>query len=229
MVKKQEVIAIVHAKGKSERIKNKNTRILGDKPLFCHAIEIAKNSNVDKVVIDSDSDEILKIGESYNAIPLKRPPGLATNDADGNDIAYWAAVNYPESYAIVEVMPTSPFIKSERINEVIKMLKKSKLNCVFSVRKEQLYKWESYSRAYSFNDIEKIPNSSELYPTIWETTGLYANRTKSILKLKKRINLYGFSYLEISKIEAIDINTEEDFEFAKIVWQGLNVHKQTQL
>lgn len=53
-----EIIAFVHAKGSSERVPNKNLRLLGDLPLFCHAIAIAiAATRVTRVVIDSDSDD----------------------------------------------------------------------------------------------------------------------------------------------------------------------------
>lgn len=69
------VVAFVHAKGRSERVPSKNLRVLGDRPLFCHAIANALAAErVEHVVIDSDSDEILDIGKSYGATPLKRPP-----------------------------------------------------------------------------------------------------------------------------------------------------------
>ena len=80
MEDKRDIIAFVHAKGTSSRVPSKNIRILGDKPLFCHAITNALSSSfITKVVIDSDSDSILKIVIQYGAIPLKRQAALATN------------------------------------------------------------------------------------------------------------------------------------------------------
>ena len=89
-----EIVAFVHAKSSSDRVPEKNLRCLGDKPLFCHAILNALNSELPtKVVIDSDSDEILAIGQEYGALPLKRPVELATNQVTGDDLAYWQACN----------------------------------------------------------------------------------------------------------------------------------------
>ena len=94
MSKKKDIIAFVHAKGVSERVRNKNIRLLGDRPLFCHAIKNASESSlVTKVVIDSDSDEILSIGKQQGAIPLKRPAELANNKTTGDDLMYWQVSN----------------------------------------------------------------------------------------------------------------------------------------
>jgi len=70
---KPKVVAFVHAKGSSERVPNKNQQILGDRPLFCHAIKIALScKDIDTVVIDSENDQILSVGQAHGAIPLKR-------------------------------------------------------------------------------------------------------------------------------------------------------------
>ena len=118
-----KVIAFVHAKGTSTRVPSKNLRILGDKPLFCHAIQNALNAKmVDTVVIDSDSEEILKIGKEYGAMPLHRPKELASNLATGDDLAYWQASNYPDSEIVLQIIPTAPFLHSESIDCAINLL-----------------------------------------------------------------------------------------------------------
>jgi len=213
------IIAFIHAKEHSDRLRNKNIKILGDKPLFCHALLNAKNANlVDRVVVDSDSDEILNIAIEHGVEAFKRPSAFATNKTTGDDLAYYEAIRY-ESDIMLQVVPTSPFITSQTIDIAIDLLLQCKeFNTVVGVRKEKLYKWENSKPIYG----DKIPNSFDLADTIFETTGLYVNRTDSVLKLKKRIDVESSYLLKLSKIEAIDINTQEDFNFAQTIWNGLN-------
>ena len=217
------IIAFVHAKGTSSRVPSKNLKTLGDKPLFCHAIQHAIDSKlVDKVVIDSDNDEILSIGEKYGAIPLKRPDNLANNNATGDDLAYWQASNYPDSDIVLQVIPTAPFLKPESIDAAITLLSDSpNVDSVAGVCQESLYTWKDGKPDY-FKEDGSIPNSFDMEPVTYETTGLYINWTSSVLKLKKRLNPNNCLPFYLSKIEAIDINTLEDFEFAEIVWRGLH-------
>lgn len=219
-----KVIAFVHAKGTSLRVPSKNMRNLGDKPLFCHAIENAKSSSlVDIVVIDSDDDQILKIGKEYGAICIKRPEALATNLATGDDLAYWQASNFPLSNIVVQVIPTAPFLTGRSIDRAIQMLKDNPdLDSVAGVYEEALYIWVNGAPGYYKLD-GTIPNSVDLEKTVYETTGMYANHTKAVLKTKKRLNPYNCQPCILNKIETVDINTMEDFEFADIVWKG--VHK----
>lgn len=219
---RKEIVAFVHAKGISTRVPSKNLRVLGDRPLFCHAIRNALNSKlVTKVVIDSDSDEILKIGRQYGAIPLKRPLSLATNLATGDDLAYWQASNYSKSDIVLQVIPTAPFLSPSSIDKAItKLLDNPFADSVAGVYEEALYIWKNGVPSY-YREDGTIPNSNEMDKIMYETTGLYINYTKAVLETKRRLNPNKCIPFILSKIETIDINTIEDFEFAEIVWKGL--------
>lgn len=222
-----EIVAFVHAKGTSSRVPSKNMRQLGDMPLFCHAIKNAKASKkINTVVIDSDSDEILILGEQYGAVPLKRPVELATNMATGDDLAYWQASNAPTSKIVLQVIPTAPFLSGESIDRAIEMLEcDSNLDSVVGVYEDALYLWENGSPSY-FKEDGSIPNSVDLKKCVYETTGLYVNHTAAVLRIKKRLNPNNCKPCVLSKIETVDINTMEDFEFAEVVWRGLNSNQQ---
>lgn len=221
---KDKIIAVVHAKGNSTRVPSKNLRILGDKPLFCHAIVNAKHSSlVDEVVIDSDSEEILRIGTEYGAVPLRRPRELATNMATGDDLAYWQASNYPLSHIILQVIPTAPFLRPESIDRAIQiLLDNPHTDSVVGVYEEALYTWTDGRPDYYLAD-GSIPNSFAMKKTVYETTGLYVNYTRAVLETRRRLNPDNCMACSLSRVEEVDINTPEDFWFADIVWQGLHV------
>ncbi|RJO66151.1 MAG: acylneuraminate cytidylyltransferase family protein [Myxococcales bacterium] len=219
---KDRIVAFVHAKGASERVPNKNLRPLGDRPLFCHAISNARASAlVTDVVIDSDSDEILRIGESFGAVPLKRQKELATNATTGDELAYWQASNYPGSSIVLQVIPTSPFIRPSSIDGAIQLLLERRVDTVVGVFREPLYLWIDGKPAY-FGPDDRIPNSSQLPPVIYETTGLYVNRTEFVLNQKRRISRESCAPYYLSRLESVDINYPEDFELAELLWHGLH-------
>jgi CMP-N-acetylneuraminic acid synthetase len=217
------ITAFVHAKGTSARVPSKNLRILGDKPLFCHAIEIAMRCNmISNVVVDSDSDEILSIGKEEGAIPLKRAKRLASNTTTGDDLAYWQASNYVDSDVVLQVIPTAPFLKPDSVDRAIqKLLDSPQIDSVVGVCEEALYLWEDGRPVYYTAD-GRIPNSQNLKKTVYETTGLYINRTAFVLEHRRRMNVRACAPYLLSKIEAVDINTPEDFEFAEWLWKGMH-------
>ena len=215
------VVAFVHAKGTSDRVAGKNMRRLGDRPLFCHAIANAQRAaKVDCVVIDSDSDEILDIGARYGARPLKRAAALATNRTSGDALAFWQASSYPDSRIVLQVIPTAPFLKPETIDAAIQLIDSANVDSVVGTFSDVFYRWENGRPAY-YREDGTLPNSSDMAPIVYETTGLYVNRTKAVLDGKRRLNPTSCTPLCVSRIEAIDINTEEDFAFAHVVWAGL--------
>ena len=221
-----EIVAVIHAKGESERLPGKNLKFLGDIPLVAHAILNARKSKATRVIIDSDSKAILNIGAKFGAEPLLRPPYLARNEITGDDLAYWQAQNFPDYNIIVQVVPTSPFTKSETINECIDNVITG-YNSSFTASSEKFYTWSQKDKLESItpdylNVKNKILNSKNLPLIFVEHTGVYAFKTEFAFKERKRIDINDFRTVPVSDIEKIDINTEEDFEFAEVIWKGLN-------
>ena len=68
-----DIVAIIHAKGESDRVFRKNLKRLGGVPLVVHAILNAQDSKATKVVVDSDDEEILNIGLTLKTDIIKRP------------------------------------------------------------------------------------------------------------------------------------------------------------
>ena len=81
-----KVVAIIPIKLKSKRVKGKNFRVVGDKPLYKHLLDKLKNTAFDEIYVDSDSEEIQRYcyKNGYNFI--KRLPHLAKDNANGNDL-----------------------------------------------------------------------------------------------------------------------------------------------
>jgi N-acylneuraminate cytidylyltransferase len=227
-----EIVAVVHAKGESDRLYKKNLRKLGGKPLISYAIKNACDSKATKVIIDSDDDVILKVGSFLGAIPLKRPKELASNAVTGDDLAYWQASNFPKADVIVQVVPTSPFTKPKTINRCVDRVLQG-VNSCFTANAERLYIWDRLppenvmQPLYIHNG--KILNSSDLHHTFVEYTGVYAFKPGYALDYKQRIDDFSYDTIPITPIEKIDINYEEDFELAELVWKGMNELKATEI
>ena len=214
------VVAFVHAKGRSERVPGKNKRSFGDRPLFLHAVDHALAAEaIDRVVIDSDDPEILEGGAAAGATPLERPAALATNETTGDDLAYWQASSVPDAELVVQVIPTAPFIGPETLSRAIAELRASGRDSLTGVFSESLYTWDEKGPRYYRNG--RIPNSCDLAPTVFETTGLYANRCRFVLEARRRLNPESCLLFGLTRIESVDIDSEDDFAFAEALWRGL--------
>jgi pseudaminic acid cytidylyltransferase len=72
-------VAIIPARGGSQRIPRKNIRLLNGKPLIAYSIETALASRLfDKVIVSTDDAEIAQIARDFGAkTPFLRPANLA--------------------------------------------------------------------------------------------------------------------------------------------------------
>ena len=81
-----KIVAIIPIKSTSKRVKGKNFRIVGKKPLYKHLLDKLKKTNFDEIYIDSDSVEIKRYCHRMGYKFIKRLPKLAKDNANGNDL-----------------------------------------------------------------------------------------------------------------------------------------------
>lgn len=123
-------IAIIPARGGSKRLIGKNIYPLNGKPLIAYTIEACKAcEHIDDIYVSSDDDEILKVGEEWGAIPLRRPADLA-DDQTPKVVAIRQAAQDPkvlekgEVDSLIIAQANSPQITSEQMNAGFDLMKK---------------------------------------------------------------------------------------------------------
>lgn len=212
-----KIVAFLPAKGSSDRVKNKNLRLLDGKPLFLHTLEkLIQFDLFDEVYLDTESEEVIQLAQHLDCKILKRNPDLATNKTDGNQL-FLNQINQVECDIAVQILCTSPFIEKKTIETAIRVLQQdTTYDSAVLVRKERMYLWNEQGPIY---DLEHIPNSVDLPDTIIETMGFYAMRCDVAQQLKRRIGNKPY-LLEASPLEAIDVNWPEDAELADLIAAG---------
>lgn len=120
-------IAIIPARGGSKRLPRKNLIDLGGKPLVAHTIEAAIDSGLfGKIILSSDDDEILAIGDSYQEITNERREAeLAGDKVKVIDLIRQIAArrDVAEEFDVVSLLlPTCPFRTSRDLIDGFAML-----------------------------------------------------------------------------------------------------------
>lgn len=220
-----KVVAFLPAKGSSERIENKNIKILDGKPLFLRQLEkLCELKFIDEVYLDTESDEIIELASHIDCKVLKRDPSLASNKTDGNKLFY-NETSQVDADIYIQILATSPFIKGDTILEGINLLKESnEYDSVVLVKKEKQYTWNSSNNTTNY-DINAIPNSNILDDTIIETMGLYIIKASAAKSLKRRIGNKPY-LLEASALEAVDVNYPDEFELANYIAAGIRENER---
>lgn len=222
-----KVYAFVPAKGTSERVENKNMRFLDGERLYIKALKTLLNcKEIDKVFLDTESEEMYELADYLPITFMKRNPELANNKTDGHKMFMNEVNSYPDADIYVQLLCTSPFIKPETIDNAIRTIKENKnYDSVILMKKDKFYFWENGKPKY---DINHIPNSKDLPETIIESMGLYISTKESAMKTNKRYGenpLFVYGSLE----ELIDVNTPEDLEFAQVYAKGLKRKENLEL
>jgi CMP-N-acetylneuraminic acid synthetase len=117
-------LAIITARGGSKGLPGKNIRKLLGKPLIGWTVEAAKAArHVDKVVVSSDSEEILEVARQFGAdTPLVRPAELAGDLAQQEDAVLHAMDQVEESDGkydrVMLLAPANPLRDAQEIDAV---------------------------------------------------------------------------------------------------------------
>jgi len=222
-----KVYAFVPAKGNSERIENKNMRILAGERLYAKSLKtLLECKEIDKVFLDTESEEMYKLVDYLPIEFMKRDPALANNNTDGHQMFMNEVNSYPDADIYVQLLCTSPFIKPETIDNAIKKLKEDKsYDSAILMKKDKYYFWKNGKPTYNINH---IPNSKDLQDTITESMGLYVSTKESALTTKRR---YGNNpyFIYGSQEELIDVNNPEDLEFAEVFARGRKAKERQEL
>lgn len=120
-------IALIPARGGSKSIRKKNIANLGGYPMIYYSIYVAKRtSNIDRVIVSTDDDEIRGISLKYGAeAPFLRPKEFSSDHS--NDFAVvkhllnWLMEYENETPEMITYLrPDSPFRKVSILEDAIK-------------------------------------------------------------------------------------------------------------
>lgn len=210
-------MGFVPARAGSSRLKNKNMRRIGGEPLALRKVrQLLDVAQIDEVWFDSDSEELLTVAEEMGARCLRRPDHLTTNETDGHELFQWEASHVPDASVVIQALPTAPFIDESVISAALNALVDSNHDSVFTVSRTKNYQWESGLPKYGTG---RIPNSVDLEPLTIETMGFYAVKHTSPEFPNRRIGSNPLLF-EVNRLQALDIDDQEDFELALSIERG---------
>lgn len=118
---KPSIVGLIPARSGSERVRNKNIRVLRSHPLIAYTIASAVGSGIfDAVVVSTDSSEYAAIASHYGAeVPFLRPAEYATSTSPDIEWIEYTLARLKDDgreYDCFSILrPTSPFRKPDTI------------------------------------------------------------------------------------------------------------------
>lgn len=225
-----KTLLVIAARGGSKGLKNKNLLNINGKSLtYITLKKIDKNKNFDKIVLTSDSNKILNVANYFHKIiKIKRPKYLSSDRANiykaVDHVLKLMKKNYNWSPDIILLTtPTTPFKKISHFYRCIKFMKKKDISSVMTIRQPDyptywMLKKKGKHLVNALNKGNKFKRRQETPITFQPAGTVYAfniNALKNLIKNKKILPLNKTYGIEVSKKESINIDTLDDYNFAK--------------
>jgi CMP-N,N'-diacetyllegionaminic acid synthase len=223
------ILVLVPARGGSFRLPDKNKKLLGGKPLITWTLETIKGiPDICDVLVSTDDPDIASIARKTGVlVPWLRPSELATDTASSVDVALHALDWYEEQFGKVDgllfLQPTSPFRTRETIEAGIDLFSQHDGRTVIGVsHANQHPMWalkvkDDYVEPY-FDSHGFGLRSQDLSEVFHPNGCLYLITPDEIRSTRSFFSKKATPLIIDSDIEALDIDTHTDFEFATFIY-----------
>lgn len=226
----KKTLAIITARGGSQRIPKKNIKEFCGKPIITYSIQAAMHSGCfDEVMVSTDSREIADISEAAGAkVPFMRTEQTSDNYATTADVIREVLLTYRSLGLEFDfgccIYPTAPFLTEKILAKAMKILITSHVDAVFPVT---AYSFPPQRAVIIQNGLAQMqfPENRDIrsqdLETIYHDAGqFYAFRVRNFLRSGR---LLGEKTIPIirSSLEVQDIDQEEDWIIAEMKYQLL--------
>ncbi len=212
-----KTIAFVPIKLNSQRLPHKNILPIAGHPLCWHITNTLVNTKgIDEVYVYC-SDEAVMQYLPEGVLFKKRDKRLDGDLIKGFDI-YSSFISEVDADIYVLAHTTSPFLKSNTIESALEKMLNEDFDSAFSAEKIQTFAW--YNNKPINYDLNDVPRTQDMEPIYVETSGFFMFNKEVFTEHRRRIGFKPY-IKEIDSIEAIDIDTKEDYDFALLISESI--------
>jgi len=230
----RNIIAIIPARGGSKGVPKKNIRLLGGYPLVAYSIVAARlTTQIDRVVVSTDSDEIAEVSRYYGAeVPFIRPQEYAQDKSPDRDFVVHAVRWFEENEGrapdlLVHLRPTTPLrdpaVMDRAVTEIVKC---PDATCLRSAQPcpESPFKWflrkdDGFFTGLQSDDMDALNKPRQMFPTVYIPDG-YIDILKTDF-IKNSDTIHGNRVLAFISPFCREVDTLEDFEMLEF-----QIHKE---
>ena len=225
------IIAIIPARGGSKRIKNKNIKNFLSKPILYWTLKALKKSNLfNRIIVSTDSLKIKKMSLKLGVDEIiNRPKNLSDDITPTKPVIEHAIKNmkfkdHKKVKFICCIYPCNPFLSPNDLKNSFKMLKKNLKNFVFPVTEyphpiQRAFKFKKNNKIIFFNKKNELTRTQDLIKSFHDVGQFYWG-TKDNWLSKNKIHSCSIG-LVISKWRSVDIDTNDDWEKAELLFKTL--------
>ncbi|ELB3233585.1 acylneuraminate cytidylyltransferase, partial [Campylobacter coli] len=216
----------------SQRVRQKNLRLIEGEPMIAYAIKACKNaSSISDIYVNTESDLIGQVALDYGVKYYKRNQELALDYIVSDQFNY-DFLKKIECEALVMVNPVSPLIESIDIEEAINFFETNQLDSMISVKDERLQSFYQ-GKALNFNKDGLLPMTQNIDPVQICVWTICIWRRESFIKAYEK-NGYAvfngkYALWPINPLKSIKISYEEDFLLAEQLLRARKFGKKSEI
>ncbi len=219
-------IAIIPARGGSQRIPRKNIVDFEGKPMIVWSIEAAQKSGCfDRIFVSTDSEEIAQVAKNAGVeVPFLRESAhdsiTPVSRATVHALEQIKACLGEQYEVVVQLMANCPLRGAEEIKQALEVFEREKRSFQLSCfRYGFMNPWWAHERAESGIPKALFPEAlktrSQDLPELYCPTGsIWVARTEALLKAGTFYG-EGYAFEPLQWISGLDIDDEEDFRLAR--------------
>jgi CMP-N-acetylneuraminic acid synthetase len=218
-----KTIAIIPARGGSKRLPQKNIKLLGKIPLLAHSILYAKANKeiIDEVYVSTNDDDIKKIALEFGAKVISRPESIS-GDLEPTVSALKNVLEQITDTVenVVLLQATNPLRPQNLLKEAFEIYQKEKHNSLFTVSRNDQKLGKIVNQKFIPFNYEIGQRSQDLEPLFFENGLLYITKVALIME-NIIITENAFPFKIDSIFADVDIDTQEDFDYAEYLYKKL--------
>ena len=217
-----KIKALVAVRFGSVRVSNKNLRpFAGSNLLELKLCQLKRISNLDGIVVNSNDEGMLQIAQEYGCEVVKRDAVFSSNEVFMSDVYQNMAENF-NGDVVAYINVTNPLIRDESLYNTIEIYRKickefDSVNTAHYV-KEFMFK---DNKPVNY-DLLKQPRSQDLPDILALNFACNVISREQMIECKNVVGRKPYIH-PIDELEATDIDSQIDFEFAEFVYRRLQV------
>jgi N-acylneuraminate cytidylyltransferase len=240
--KKQEVLAVIMARGGSVGLPGKSLRTLLGRRVIDYTFDHVRESRrVTRTVVSSDDQEILRVARDAGLEIIERPAELATATSATDPVLRHAVLTlYPDSRAsafrtqdgalpdaVVMLYGNVPVRRGDMIDRCIAMLLETGCDSVQTIAAVgKMHPYWMFDRDEAGRIAKHVPNNvfrrQDLPPLYSPTGAVYVMRTEVLMAAEGAADPHAFLGVDrrglmVSAEDSVDIDTERDLFVAEAV------------
>lgn len=215
---RMRVSGLVLARGGSEGVKKKNSRLVCGLPLLSWVLRPMRHAkSLDDIWVSTDEQEIEDIAYAEGCSVLRRSEDFAQGDSPSILAVQEFLREVPGVDVIALVQCTSPCLAPSYLDEAVNLVTSNKYDSVFSATRDYKWRWTELSqdgttRPLNFDPAQRLCRQ-EWAGEIIESGHFYVTRAEFVQEGLLQGGRCG--YVELPQYLCHEVDTEDDLTIAE--------------